>query len=106
MEHTVRNLCKMISSVGVGQEFYLVSIVLIKKGQNWPRNGTDASHLEPGNIYNTHSPEWGKNIRAEAEVKVWSEADADFRRVVPISLGSQKSLCGSSFKNSWTDNHK
>lgn len=44
--------------------------------------------------------------KAEAEVKVWSEAEVDFRRLVSISLGSQKSLCGSSFKNLWTDNHK
>lgn len=52
----------------------------------WPRNGADASHLKPGNIYITHSPERGKIITAEAEVKVWSEADVGFRRVVSISL--------------------
>lgn len=48
----------------------------------------------------------GKNITAEAEVKVWSEADVDFRRVVSMSLESQKSLCGSCFKNLWIVNHK
>lgn len=59
----------------------------------WPRNGTDASHLELGNIYSTHSSERGKNIPAEAEVKVWSEADADFRRVVPTELNWEVRNC-------------
>lgn len=47
----------------------------------------------------------GETIIAEAEVKGWSEADVHFRRVVSISMGNQKFLCGSFFKNLWTDKH-